>query len=63
LKKSEINLAQSSSLEPKLALFNEIKNTIYSIKSESAHKELSESFEKSLGGQKSPLMQIVLATF
>ncbi len=47
--KIEINLAQSSTLEPKLDPFMKSK-----IKSESAHQELSEYVKKSKRGQKLP---------
>ena len=44
----------------KIGPLNEIQNAIYRVYSESARQGLSESVKKSIGGQKPPLMQIIL---
>ncbi len=42
-------------------LLNEIKNAIYMVYSESARLWLSESVKKIIGGQKAPLIQIIIS--
>ena len=44
----------------KIGPLNEIQNAIYRVYSESARQGLSESVKKNIGGQKPPLMQIIL---
>ena len=52
--------SQIVNFRAKIGHLNEIQNTINSIYSESARQGLSESVKKSIGGQKPPLMQIIL---